>query len=76
VPVSISPILDRYHIHTDDAGLTHFTALEGFDFHHTPAGSDVHALFDRCITVTPMHFDPTHHGELAAWSQRMDAVAH
>ena len=59
VPISTSPILDRYDPITDPSGDTAYKAMDGFGFHHTPPDSDVHALFDRYISVTPLHFDLT-----------------
>ncbi|MEX2216401.1 MAG: 5'/3'-nucleotidase SurE [Phycisphaeraceae bacterium] len=69
VPVSTSPLLDRYDISTDAAGATHYHAVEGFQFQNTPPDSDVDALFEGYVTVTPMHFDPTRHEALEQWSK-------
>lgn len=72
VPISTSPIVDAYH-HTIDAdGHSHYQAGDGFAFHETPVDSDVHALFEGFITVSPLHFDLTKHGEVRAWADRLN----
>jgi len=71
VPISTSPILDRYDPITDPSGDTAYKAMDGFGFHHTPPDSDVHALFDRFITVTPLHFDLTLQPQLGTWTNHL-----
>ena len=75
VPVSTSPLLDPYDISTDAAGATHYRAQEGFSFHETLPDTDVHALYDRYVTVTPMHFDLTRHDELTRWTSAIESKA-
>jgi 5'-nucleotidase len=43
----------------------------GMEFVHTREGSDVEALHERCITVTPLQYDLTDHQRLAAWRDRL-----
>lgn len=71
VPVSTSPIVDQYHHEPRMGGDRLFTAAGGMKFHHTPADSDVDAIFKKYITITPLHFDLTKHEHLDAWSERL-----
>ena len=43
----------------------------GMEFVHTREGSDVEALHERCITVTPLQYDLTDHARLASWRDRL-----
>jgi len=42
----------------------------GMEFVHTREGSDVEALYARCITITPLSYDVTDHERLAIWHGR------
>jgi 5'-nucleotidase len=67
VPISTSPLTDRYESSEDPSGDRHFQAMSGLRFRHTPPDSDVAALFARYITVTPLHFDLTQRDRLGEW---------
>jgi 5'-nucleotidase len=71
VPISKSPLLDAYDHHEHDDGGRHYQARSSMTFHDMPANTDVEALFDRYITVTPLHFDLTRHDLLAGWEKFM-----
>ena len=71
VPVNTSAIVERYDITRDELGFTHYQAQDGFAFIHTAADSDVDALFQRYITVTPLHFDLTAHEQIKDWEKRL-----
>ncbi len=43
----------------------------GMEFMHTAQGSDVEALMDRQITVTPLSYDLTDEGSIATWAARL-----
>ncbi len=43
----------------------------GMQFAHTAEGSDVEALADRCIAVTPLFHDLTDEASLGVWAKRM-----
>jgi len=43
----------------------------GMEFVHTAEESDVEALAERAVTVTPLHFDLTDHAALAEWRRRL-----
>jgi broad specificity polyphosphatase/5'/3'-nucleotidase SurE len=38
---------------------------------HTAEGSDVEALMDRCVTVTPLWYDLTDDASLGLWRSRL-----
>jgi 5'/3'-nucleotidase len=69
VPISTSPLLDQYESLKQPAGHTAYQALDSMTFRHTPPDTDVHALFERYITLTPLHFDLTLRTRLDAWSE-------
>lgn len=71
VPISISPIVDRYQCDMETEGGPHYTAAGHLEFHYTPADSDVEALFQRHITVTPLHYDLTHRARLSRWAEHV-----
>ncbi len=71
VPISTSPILDRYVPITDPSGDIAYKALDDFDFHHTPPDCDVDALFSKYITVTPLHFDLTLKERVGDWARHL-----
>jgi broad specificity polyphosphatase/5'/3'-nucleotidase SurE len=41
------------------------------EFFHTAEDTDVEALYERCITVTPLFYDLTD-ASLDAWRARLD----
>ncbi len=71
VPVSTIPLIDGYDQHDHPSGDRHFTASSGMTWPHTPPDSDVGALFNRSITLTPLHFDLTLKSQLEAWATHM-----
>lgn len=71
VPISKSPLIDDYDHHEHEDGARHFQSRSSMTFHDTPANTDVQALFDRYITVTPLHFDLTRHDLLPGWETFM-----
>ncbi|MCX5659076.1 MAG: 5'/3'-nucleotidase SurE [Planctomycetota bacterium] len=71
VPISISPIVDRYQCDEETEGGPHYTAAGHLEFHYTPPESDVEALFQRFITVTPLHYDLTLRSRLARWTEHV-----
>jgi 5'-nucleotidase len=44
----------------------------GMEFAHTAEDSDVEALMERYMTITPLYYDLTDRPALAAWRQRLD----
>lgn len=73
VPMNLAPVRDVYERREAPRGDTYYWASgHGLDFVHTAEGSDVEALLERCITVTPLHFDLTKHDALALWRDRLE----
>lgn len=70
-PVCTAALVDQYDRRTSDDGDHHYRAVEGMWFHNLPPRTDVGALFDRYITVTPLHFDPTQHELIEAWQRHL-----
>lgn len=71
VPISPSPIVDVYDCEHRSDGDRHFVAASHLKFHHTPAESDVDAIFQRYVTITPLHFDMTHRESLGEWETHL-----
>ncbi len=45
----------------------------GMEFVHTAQGSDVEALMERNVTITPLSYDLTDEASLATWQSRLHA---
>ncbi len=50
----------------------YWAASGGMDFAHTAPQSDVEALLERYVTVTPLMFDMTDHPRLQTWREKLD----
>ncbi len=44
---------------------------DGMEFTHTAPESDVEALLERCVTVTPLTYVLTDHARLQTWKERL-----
>lgn len=67
-PMNTHGLVDQYVRRVSPAGDVYYWASGGgLDFHGTEVGSDVHMLFQRCITVTPLYHDLTRHDALGHW---------
>ncbi len=51
----------------------YWAAGSGMDFLHTAPGSDVEALRDHHVTVTPLTYNVTDHARLQTWRDRLEA---
>lgn len=72
VPMNLGAIRDQYERRLSPTGQVYYWASgHGLDFTHTSEGSDVEAIFDRCIAVTPLHFDLTDHAKVSLWRERL-----
>ena len=79
-PVRVCPMSP--HAHVDDydqrrnpSGEMYFWAAgNGLNFRQTPEGSDVNALFQGMITVTPLKIDRSDYEGVARWHSRLDAT--
>lgn len=64
--------LGTYDRRVSPLGRTYFWAAGGgMDFAHTSEGSDVEALRDGCVTVTPLDYVLTDSDRLEPWRQRL-----
>ena len=50
----------------------YWAAGSGMEFMHTHPDSDVDALMNRCLTVTPLEFDLTDHPRVQTWRERLE----
>ncbi|MEM8738108.1 MAG: 5'/3'-nucleotidase SurE [Planctomycetota bacterium] len=71
VPVSLSKMVVDYEQAVDDAGRPTYRITNTMAFAQKKSGTDVGALFDRYVTVTPLHFDLTCPNTTPAWAQRL-----
>ena len=61
------PWVDTYDRRQDPRGRDYFWNTSVFRLGETERDTDVAALRDRYITVTPLQFDLTDHGMLKRW---------
>ena len=61
---------DTYEERKDPRGRSYFWNTSVFRLGETEEGTDVAALRDRYITVTPLRFDLTHYPQLHEWQGR------
>jgi 5'-nucleotidase len=71
VPVSPGAMVDSYDGEADAGGKVELAVGRHVAFHDVPEGSDTRLLFDRYITVSPLAFDPTDHGAIDTWRERL-----
>ena len=63
-----------YERRTSPAGRPYYWACgSGLEFDHTAKGSDVEALLDRSVTVTPLSYDLTDHARMNSWRERLES---
>jgi|GEM_PF-12043 len=72
-PMNTHGLIDAYERRVSPAGEAYYwPAGGGLDFHATDPGTDVHELFNRRITVTPLHHDLTDApGVVEAWREAL-----
>jgi 5'-nucleotidase len=76
-PVSVSASADRYEGTPDADGATHYASVGGIAFRDAIADTDVAAIYQKYITVSPLTLDRTAHEQLRTWTARLatEAVA-
>lgn len=67
---SVRPWADTYEKRQSPRGQDYFWNSSVFTLHHSEDDTDVGALRDRYITVTPLQFDLTDYAQMKAWSKR------
>lgn len=71
-PMNTHALVDQYEKRDSPSGENYYwSTAHGLDFHGTDAGTDVHELFERKITVTPLSFDLTAHNRVGFWTDRI-----
>ncbi len=76
-PIVVSPmnthaLVDQYEKRSTPSGASYYwSTAHGLDFRGTDAGTDVHELFERKITITPLSFDMTAHDRIRFWTDRV-----
>lgn len=66
-----NPWVDKYERRTDPRGREYFWNSSVFTLGQTDHDTDVAALRDGFITVTPLHYDLTDRAELANWQSKL-----
>jgi 5'-nucleotidase len=66
----LNPWTDEYERRADPRGREYFWSSSVFRLGETEDDTDVAALRDRFITVTPLQFDLTNHRQLDQWRDR------
>ncbi len=72
VNMNTSAGIDNYERRVSPAGQVYYwPSGDGMKFFHTKAGTDVEALNERFITITPLQYDLTNYEALAPWRDRL-----
>jgi 5'-nucleotidase len=66
----VRPWADTYEERKDPRGRAYFWNSSVFTLGETEDDTDVAALRDNYITVTPLHFDLTHYPMLKEWKEK------
>ena len=68
--------VDHYERRETPMGEYYYWATgSGMDFAHTTTGSDVEAIFEGCITVTPLTYSMTDYQRIETWRERLQGQA-
>ncbi len=72
VPMNTAPGIDTYQKRESPSGQVYYWPCgNGMEFAHTSEGTDVEALWDPAVTVTPLSFDLTDHARMQSWRERL-----
>lgn len=75
VSMNVAAGIDGYERRTAPGGQVYYwPSGNGMEFFHTAEGTDVEALAERCMTVTPLYYDLTEHRTLALWRERLGSA--
>lgn len=73
VEMNAAPGTDSYVRRVSPAGQVYYWAAgSGMEFTHTAPDTDVEALLEHCITVTPLTYVMTDHARLQTWKERLE----
>jgi len=71
-PMNTHALVDQYEKRVSPKGDHYYwSTARGLEFRGTDEGTDVHELFERKITITPLSFDLTNHARLSFWKDRL-----
>ncbi len=71
-PMNTHALVDQYERRaTPKDSAYYWSTAHGLEFRSTDEGTDVHLLFERNITITPLTFDLTNHAKLSFWKDRI-----
>jgi 5'-nucleotidase len=71
-PMNTHALVDQYEKRSSPSGASYYwSTAHGLDFLGTDPGTDVHELFERKITVTPLSFDMTAKDRIGFWTDRV-----
>ncbi|MEQ9208198.1 MAG: 5'/3'-nucleotidase SurE [Phycisphaerales bacterium] len=72
-PMNTHALVDQYEQRaTPKNNAYYWSTAHGLEFRSTDQGTDVHELFERNITITPLSYDLTNHNRLAFWNDRIN----
>lgn len=70
--MNLAPGTDRYERRVSPSGEAYYWPTgTGLDFTHTEAETDVEALFERMVAITPLRYILTDHARIETWRQRL-----
>lgn len=73
VKMNVAAGIDGYERRTTPDGRTYYWPDgNGMEFFHTAEESDVEALLERAVTVTPLWYDLSEHETIASWRARLE----
>jgi len=70
VPQSTAELEDAYHLEMDKRGRKTYRLMDEYDFARSHDGTDLTALAEGYITVTPLHVDMTNRDKLSQLAKR------
>jgi len=71
-PMNTHALVDQYERRSTPKDAAYYwSTAHGLEFRSTDTGTDVHLLFERNITITPLTFDLTNHAKLSFWKDRI-----
>lgn len=74
-PMNTHALVDKYERRVSPSGDVYYWAAgHGLDFRGTDEGTDVHELFERKVTITPLAYDLTQHDRLGFWRERVNGA--
>ncbi|WP_432800048.1 5'/3'-nucleotidase SurE [Poriferisphaera sp. WC338] len=72
VPISHSPMVMKYRQDRDDDGHQTYEVCNEMEFARHDADTDLDAILQKYITITPLHYDLTHEAQMRAWETHLE----